>query len=75
MPLVDATNEVRSLLDKHAMYEEALLTIAHLWPEPEVCGSMAVCGISDGKSRLITAFTAIHAAREVLGLSHHKFPE
>jgi hypothetical protein len=55
-------------------YRETLRSIATMWPEPDSCGDLSVNGVNDGKARLITAHSAVNAARKALGLPLHVFP-
>jgi len=63
-----------SAQDRVIYLEKTLSYIANLWPEPESCGDLSVNGINDGNARLITAHSAVNAARKALGLPLHKFP-
>ena len=70
MPTVDGTQLYHDAIEKIQAYEQALRSIANLWPIDTVAkvGPDSVTGVNTGKSRAIIAEGAVSIARKALGI-------
>ena len=57
--------------------EEALQSIANLWPDPDCCAELVPewVGPNDGRMRADTLWYALNGARKALGLPEYPKPE